>query len=328
MIPVTLYTRKDCHLCEQAKADLEALQEKVPHDLVEVDIESDPALNKKYMLEIPVVEIGPYHIKAPFNRQELEVTLRAASDRKSHIEKLDASPATQIKITSSDRISYWIAKHYMLIFNLFLLLYVGVPFLAPVFKKAGWDGAANVVYKVYRPLCHQWGFRSFFLFGEQLAYPHEEANLPGLTTFEEATGITDANDPGRNEAREFEGNTEMGYKVALCERDVAIWGSLLLFGILFVILKRRLPKVHWLVLTVIGLAPIGLDGVSQLISQLPLNSTFLSNILPYRESTPLLRSISGAIFGIAMGWLFFNGAEDAMGETREYLSKKIARAGK
>ncbi len=29
MITVTLYTRKDCHLCEQAKADLESLQESI-----------------------------------------------------------------------------------------------------------------------------------------------------------------------------------------------------------------------------------------------------------------------------------------------------------
>jgi len=26
MISVTLYTRRDCHLCEQAKADLQTLQ--------------------------------------------------------------------------------------------------------------------------------------------------------------------------------------------------------------------------------------------------------------------------------------------------------------
>ena len=28
MLTVTLYTRTDCHLCDQAKIDLEALQEK------------------------------------------------------------------------------------------------------------------------------------------------------------------------------------------------------------------------------------------------------------------------------------------------------------
>ncbi len=46
MLTVTLYTRKDCHLCEQAKADLESLQAKHPHRLVEIDIDSDPSLQK------------------------------------------------------------------------------------------------------------------------------------------------------------------------------------------------------------------------------------------------------------------------------------------
>ena len=41
MLNVTLFTRQGCHLCEQAKNDLETLQETIPHRLVEVDIEQD-----------------------------------------------------------------------------------------------------------------------------------------------------------------------------------------------------------------------------------------------------------------------------------------------
>ena len=86
-------------------------------------------------------------------------------------------------ITTSDRFSLWLSKHYLLIFNFLLVLYVGIPFLAPVFKKVGWNGSAEVVYKIYSPLCHQWAFRSFFLFGEQAYYPHAAANIPGILTF-------------------------------------------------------------------------------------------------------------------------------------------------
>ena len=68
MVTVTLYTRKGCHLCEQAKDDLDSLQEKYPHRLVEIDIESDPALLKKYLVEIPVIEVGPYVLKSPFDK--------------------------------------------------------------------------------------------------------------------------------------------------------------------------------------------------------------------------------------------------------------------
>ena len=68
MLTVTLYTRQDCHLCEQAKVDLESLQASFPHRLVEIDIDRDPALQKKYLVVIPVVVVGPYALKAPFDK--------------------------------------------------------------------------------------------------------------------------------------------------------------------------------------------------------------------------------------------------------------------
>jgi uncharacterized membrane protein len=329
LITVTLYTRKECHLCEQAKADLESLQSIIPHKLVEVHIDSDSALLSEYALEIPVVEAGPFKLKAPFTRTELQVTLGAAADRKAHLEKLgDKSYQARVErgqaVTSSDRFSYWMAKHYMLVFNLFLLLYLGLPFLAPVFKEINWNVPAEMIYKVYSPLCHQWAFRSFFLFGEQAYYPHAEANMPGVITFEAATGISDQTDPTRMQARVYEGNPILGYKVALCERDVAIWGAMLLFGIIFVITGKRFPKLHWLIWVVVGLVPIGLDGFSQLFSQLPAPYNFLHAILPYRESTPLLRSITGFLFGWMTGWLLFTNLEETMADTRRALAKKFA----
>ena len=81
MLTVTLYTRPDCHLCEQAKEDLKALQGKFPHRLVEVDIDQDASLQRMYLTEVPVLEVGPYRIQAPFDRQKLTMTLGAASDR-------------------------------------------------------------------------------------------------------------------------------------------------------------------------------------------------------------------------------------------------------
>ena len=71
MLNVTLFTRQGCHLCEQAKRDLENIQETIPHQLVEIDIEQDEAMLKAYALEIPVIQVGPYTVKAPFDRQKL-----------------------------------------------------------------------------------------------------------------------------------------------------------------------------------------------------------------------------------------------------------------
>jgi uncharacterized membrane protein len=318
--------RKDCQLCEQARADLDALQEAVPHKLAVIDIDSDSALREAFALEIPVVEAGPFKLKAPFTRQQLQMTLGAAADRRDQLERIN-DKAFQVntsqthKINTSDRFSYWLSKHYLGLLTFFLLLYVGIPFLAPAFKKAGWNGAAEVVYKIYSPLCHQWAFRSFFLFGEQPYYPHAAANM-NILSFEQVSGITDANDPSRIQARLFEGNPLLGYKMAFCERDTAIWGAMALFAIIYAATGRRLPKLHWAAWIIVGLVPIGLDGFSQLFSQMP--SAFIHTFLPYRESTPILRAMTGFLFGFSTAWFMFPLIEETMVDTRKLLTKKFA----
>jgi len=327
MITVTLYTRAGCKLCEEAEADLKALQEIVPHKLAVIDIDSDTSLRNSYALEIPVVEAGPFKLKAPFTRQQLQMTLGAAADRRDQLERIN-DKAFQVnisqtqKINNSDRFSYWLSKHYLGLIIFFLVLYTGIPFLAPVFKKIGWNGPAEVIYKAYSPLCHQWAFRSFFLFGEQSYYPHAAAKVPGTLTFEQVSGISDQNDPSRIQARLFEGNPTLGYKVAFCERDVAIWGAMALFALIYAATGRRLPKMNWLVWFIVGIVPIGLDGFSQLFSQFP--SAFIQSLLPYRESTPLLRTLTGFLFGFSTAWFMFPLIEESMVETRRLLSKKFA----
>jgi len=327
MITVTLYTRAGCELCKQVEEDLKSLQEVIPHQLAVLDIDSDPYLRNNFALEIPVVEAGPFRLKAPFTLQELQMTLGAATDRRSQLENINNKTfqvnTSRIQIISkTDRISFWISKHYLAIFNLFLILYIGTPFLAPIFKKAGWNAPAEVIYKIYSPLCHQWAFRSFFLFGEQVYYPHAAAKIPGVLTFEQVSGVTDLTDPSRLQARLFEGNALLGYKVALCERDVAIWGSMALFGVVYALTGRKIPKLHWLIWVLVGLGPIGLDGFSQLFSQIP--STFIQSILPYRETTPLLRVLTGFLFGLTTAWFMFPLIEESMADTRRLMSKKFA----
>ncbi|MCA2002823.1 MAG: glutaredoxin family protein, partial [Chloroflexi bacterium] len=176
MLNVTLYVRKGCKLCDEVRMQLGDLQEKYPHRLVEVDIESDAALMQRFALEIPVLDAGPYRLKAPIDRQKLEMTLGAALDRKSQLERVgDPEYQRRVKrgmqITAGDRISFWIARHYLLFLNLFMFFYVGLPFLAPTLMKLGAELPARAIYRIYSPLCHQFGFRSFFLFGEQAFYP-------------------------------------------------------------------------------------------------------------------------------------------------------------
>lgn len=329
MLTVTLYTRKDCHLCDQAKADLASLQEKYPHRLVEIDIDSDPALQKRYLVEIPVVEVGPYALKAPFDKQKLMMTLGAAGDRRGQLDKLGREDhQDRVRrgqtISGSDRAIDWISRHYLAVVNLFILLYVGLPVLAPVFMKIGATLPADVIYTIYKPLCHQFGFRSFFLFGEQPYYPLQEAGMTGVKTFDQITGYTDLRNPVSNsrlEARQFIGNETVGYKMAFCERDFAIYGAMLLFGILYALSGRRIKPLHWVLWFAIGMIPIGLDGFSQLFSQ--MDWAWLATVLPYRESTPFLRVLTGGLFGFTTAWFAYPYMEESMAETRQFFIKKF-----
>jgi uncharacterized membrane protein len=69
----------------------------------------------------------------------------------------------------------------------------------------------------------------------------------------------------------------------------------------------------------IGLVPIAIDGVSQLPG-------LASNLPPWflRESTPLLRTITGTLFGFTTAWYLFPLIEESMNETRMVLEEKRA----
>ncbi|MFT3895562.1 MAG: glutaredoxin family protein [Anaerolineales bacterium] len=285
MITVTLYSRKDCHLCEQAKADLKELEKTLPHRLVEVDIDSDPALQKVYFDKIPVVEVGPYKLTAPFDKQKLMMTIGAASDRRGQLDKLgredhhDRVRRGQ-QISGGDRVMYWVSRHYLAMINFFILLYVGLPILAPVLMKAGATLPANIIYTIYKPLCHQFGFRSFYLFGEQAYYPLPEAKMAGVITFDQATGIQNLHSPtsiARFDARNFTGNETVGYKMALCERDIAIYGMMLLFGLFYAATGKRIKPLHWLI---VGLDRYGTHRLGWLLPTLQPDGMVLAGKYP------------------------------------------------
>jgi uncharacterized membrane protein len=331
---VTLYTRDGCHLCEQTRADLEALQATIPHRLVEVDIEQDEALLKAYGLEIPVVKVGPYTMKAPIDAQKLQITLGAANDRKNQLDKIGHKAykdrvARGKRFTGADRFTHWFSRHYLLVFNLLILIYVGLPVLAPVLMRAGLETPATVIYKIYGGMCHQLSYRSWFLYGEQPVYPRAVADIEGYATFHEATGL---DEDGLLAARQFKGNEQIGYKTALCQRDMAIYGAMLLFGVLFALTgKKWRPLPIWLWL-LFGIVPIGLDGVSQLIGQwLSLGVLdFLMPALswwPVRESTPLMRTFTGFLFGFTTAWFGFPLVEEAMADARRLMRTKLAIIG-
>lgn len=240
-----------------------------------------------------------------------------------------------------DRFIYWLARNWVGVFTTLAAIYVSLPLLAPVLMKAGAERPAGAIYTIYAPMCHQMASRSFFLFGEQVAYPRElagteltpiEAYMDRIPLFE---GVpTDPTQWGQFllPAKEFRGNEEMGYKMALCERDMGIYGFVFLGSLLYWLLHRRIkiPPLPFWVFLVVGLGPIALDGFSQLFSMYGVawsGLSFLNTLFPLRESTPFLRTLTGALFGFTLVWMAYPHIDRSMSQTAEQLERKLARAG-
>jgi uncharacterized membrane protein len=215
-------------------------------------------------------------------------------------------------VVAADRFIFWLSKRWLAVFNTLAFLYVGLPFLAPALMRLGAERAAWLIYTMYRPLCHQLPQRSWFLFGPQLAYRLPELmNLAG----DAVTG------PFSNS---FVGNETMGYKVALCQRCTAIYGAIFLFGLLFGLLRQRwnVRPLPWWAYVLLGLFPIGLDGGYQLLSYLlPIVLPTIS-LQPF-ETTPLMRALTGVLFGWATVWLTYPYVQESMDDVRASLRARL-----
>jgi uncharacterized membrane protein len=235
----------------------------------------------------------------------------------------------------SDRINRmvaWASRHWLGLFNTVIGIYVFLPILAPMLMAAGIERPARVIYTVYSPMCHQMAFRSFFLFGEQPVYPRELANS-NFTSFETYLPAIDEFadvDPSDwptlfLEARRFVGNDLLGYKTALCQRDMAIFGALFFGGVLFAILRKRytIKPLPFLWFVIIGMGPIALDGFSQLFG-------YYGELLPFldffalRESPPMVRTLTGAWFGFCVAWLTLPAIDRSVRANQEAEARRKA----
>ena len=79
MVTVTLYTRRGCHLCDDAKAVLEAVRAQHPFELAIVDIDQDPLLVTRYTNDVPVIAVaGRTAFKYRLTADDLLARLRRA----------------------------------------------------------------------------------------------------------------------------------------------------------------------------------------------------------------------------------------------------------
>jgi glutaredoxin len=77
MSVVTVYSRPDCHLCEEAIATLRRLQRELGFGLAERDIDADEALQRAYFERVPVIaldgeELSDFFVDEAALRERLE----------------------------------------------------------------------------------------------------------------------------------------------------------------------------------------------------------------------------------------------------------------
>ncbi|MFP3897080.1 MAG: DUF2085 domain-containing protein [Anaerolineales bacterium] len=201
----------------------------------------------------------------------------------------------------SQRITYilthfmrWFSEHWLFMANLAVALYLGLPLLAPVLMHAGHEDPARLIYLLFRPLCHQLPERSFFLYGARWTYSYDQ--LIQIT--------------GQMVPQRYIGDPQIGYKVAMCQRCVAIYLSMLLFGLLFGIARKYLKPLPIRVLFAI-IAPLAIDGLGQLVGL--WTSTWLS------------RTITGGLFGLGCIWFAYPYLERGMTEIQGETAKTLAQ---
>ena len=187
-----------------------------------------------------------------------------------------------------DGVVIWIARHWLALFNSLVALYLILPFLAPVLAQAGLSTPASLLYTTYSATCHQLPERSYFLFGERPFYSLSALETNGLGEGQSFF-----------QRRAFRGNETAGYKIAVCQRDVAIYGSVVVAGLLFGLLRARIRSIS-LKFYLLLLVPLAFDGLSQLFG--------------LRESNWWLRTLTGGLFGGASVWLAYPYLEAAMRE--------------
>ena len=79
MPTLTLYTKPDCTLCDEARAALDRVRERVPFDLEVLDISADAQLAARFGERIPVVFVdGEQAAEFVVDERELEGRLAAA----------------------------------------------------------------------------------------------------------------------------------------------------------------------------------------------------------------------------------------------------------
>lgn len=99
-----------------------------------------------------------------------------------------------------------------------------------------------------------------------------------------------------------------GHQMAFCQRCTAIYGSVLVGGLLFPLVRRWLQPLPWRLYLVLNV-PLVIDGLIQLLG--------------LWESTPFRRVLTGSLFGLSSVWLCHPYLEQGFADIRSEIEEKL-----
>jgi uncharacterized membrane protein len=233
-----------------------------------------------------------------------------------------------------DRLILALARHWLLVVNVFLGLYIGLAVLAPVLMATGFAGPGRAIYRFFSFQCHQLPQRSYYLFGP----------AGGIQTYSlDQVVAWGADSSNVFTLRAFTGSPEAGFKMAIAHRLTAIHTAMFVGGLLWALIGRRLPRLSALAFVLLIL-PMALDGGSHMLSEVTRLGFRESNawavwltggVFPssfYVGTTVgslnwLLRTLTGTLFGLATIWFVYPYLADGFGDIRRELEPKLRRIG-
>jgi uncharacterized membrane protein len=237
---------------------------------------------------------------------------------------------TRRVVFALDRGTSWLAHHWLLAINLAMGLFIGGTLLPPVLMYLGLEGPARVLYGIYGLNCHQLPERSYFLFGPG-----------GINTYSLQQVLDWGADPGT--LRGFVGNAQVGFKLGMAQRNTAIYTTIFLAGLAYGLVGKRVPHLRW-PLFVLLILPMVLDGGSHMVGEITglgfrETNTWLvaltRGVLPepfYTGTTVgsfnwLMRTLTGALFGVACVWFGFPHLERGFTESGRPASEQPSQHG-
>lgn len=242
-------------------------------------------------------------------------------------------PGRRTTAITLNRALYTLGRNWLLWFALLSGIWVGLPWLAPIFMQLGWDQAGRAIYSFYSLQCHQLPQRSYFLFGPKPMYSLDEIRLAWKDTLDPVV------------LRGFIGSSSLGYKVAWSDRMVSAYGSIPLAGLIWGLVRRRLrPLPIWGLILLA--TPMAIDGATHFLSDLAgigagfrYSNEWLASLTIHAFPTTFyagnalgsfnswMRLITGILFGVGVVWFAFPYLDFAFSDTVHAIRDKFAHAG-